>query len=204
MTRARWLLAALIGLASRSRASEAILNVTLVVIECADARLPLLEASCRTWIPSFPHVVAYTDTGERPSTPCLARASALGVHRIAAQRLDGDLATAQRKRELIVRDVDARYGGFFWYVFTEDDTFWSARDLAQVARNIMPPVPEMTTAEHPRVIAAFLDKYVIDDALEEELRGTLRRVGAAITASERDCVVCWSAWPRLAMRSCGC
>ena len=62
MTRARWLLAALIGLASRSRASEAILNVTLVVIECADARLPLLEASCRTWIPSFPHVVAYTDT----------------------------------------------------------------------------------------------------------------------------------------------
>ena len=29
--------------------------------------------------------------------------------------------------------------------------------------------PEMTTAEHPRVIAAFLDKYVIDDALEEEL-----------------------------------
>jgi len=27
----------------------------------------------------------------------------------------------------------------------------------------------MTTAEHPRVIAAFLDKYVIDDALEEEL-----------------------------------
>lgn len=29
--------------------------------------------------------------------------------------------------------------------------------------------PEMTMAEHPRVIAAFLDKYVIDDALEEEL-----------------------------------
>ena len=69
------------------------------------------------------------------------------MHRIAAQRLDGDLATAQRKRELIVRDVDARYGGFFWYVFTEDDTFWSARglarDLCEIARNIMPPVPEI-------------------------------------------------------------
>ena len=29
--------------------------------------------------------------------------------------------------------------------------------------------PEITAAQHQRVIAAFLDKYAIDDALEEEL-----------------------------------
>ena len=107
----------------------------------------LLGAACRSWINEIAHVAVYTDRITRSSLPESILYEECGHHvelvSIASlvtfsveksnTHLGESIGLAQVKREVIVADVNKRVWhegwNYKWFVFTEQDTWWSISRL---------------------------------------------------------------------------
>jgi hypothetical protein len=121
-----------------------------IAVMTSDAAVPkLLPALQATWLPLFPSHIVYTDSitdPEQQLVPCCVGEGDAGA------KLGENIQTAQRKLEHTFKDFFTRFPGKDFYVYSDDDVYWSVEGLStqlslikRTVFNTLPKPQQMAT-----------------------------------------------------------